>query len=458
MRSASEQTTFPDRSIRYNYYDYATRRWVANDSDFIQSGWDVFTDRSGYGTLDVNPRDGIPYISAHHGTPIHPVVAREMGHGSGLFEYCEGPGGYLWSVTVVDTAGWVHAALIDDASRNRILHARMRTWCQWETPHGVAPPQPDPGFPCHHIVTSRVSHRVVLTWVFSEGEPAPGVYRETTDGGTTWLEPQELPWPPAFGGDTVPSYHITGLFPYYDRQDRFHIVTTVMPYVGGQGDITPVEIWHWCRENDPQWSRIVRVQCDPANIRCPVGYNTLLACRPSIGEDRAGGLHVCWEQFDTLNFEPGPPERLRADIWYARDNDDNGASWQDPVRLTVPDETSKRFPCIYDYAHEDTMRVLYLQDSVAGFFVQGEGNPSRNPVICQHVPITVGGVAERGTPDTQRFMSSATIVRGVLWVPEPNRHSGFEGKGYHSEIGGGDANRSCGAVCCRGRLGANRHG
>jgi len=398
IRSLDTGTAFPDRNIGYNYYDYSTRKWLGNDtSDFMNSGVNVFTQRSGFGSLDINPKDERSVLSAHMGTPLHLELAREVAPGSFVFEYSNSSptvNGYLWPVTVVDTAGWTHAVLIDEASRGRIFYARTRTWEQWDSARAVAAPQPEPMFPSHHIATSRVSHRVVLTWTFSEGAPDPGFYRETTDGGTTWQHPTELHWPPAFSGETVPSYHISGLFPYYDRHDRLHVVCPVMPYINGRGYIVPVEMWHWCRENSPQWSRIMRVDADSASITCPVGYNALLACRPSLGEDRNGGLHVCWEQFDTTNIEPGPPTYMRADIWWSEDNDDNGASWRAPVRLTVPDATSKRFPSIMDWMSEDTLRVLYLVDLVAGFHVQGEGHPTENPIVVQHVPLSVGGVSD----------------------------------------------------------------
>jgi hypothetical protein len=416
MRSRSDQTHFPDRNMGYNYYDYATRRWLANDTaDFMNSGRDIFTVRSGYGTLDIDPRTGQAVLSAHLGAPIHPDLAREIGHGSFLFEYASGSpvlDGYLWPVTVVDTAGWVHCALIDDASHDRLYHARMRTWGVWDPPLGIPAPRPDPMFPCHQLAASRVSHRVVVTWVHCDGERGPGFYRETTDGGTTWLDPLELSYPPAYSGDTLPAYGISGLFPFYDRDDRLHIVCPVMPWVGGRGYVTPIEIWHWCRENSPQWSKVVRV--GDGYLPAAIGYNALVGDRPSLGEDRGGGLHVCWEAFDTTNIEPGPPEYLRADIWWCEDNDDNGASWAEPVRITVPDSTSKRFPCIIDRMSEDTLRVLYLVDLVAGFAVQGEGDPTENPVVVQHVPVTVAGASVPGPLTSVRPGWLPSVARGEL--------------------------------------------
>jgi len=416
IRSLAEQTTFPDRNMGYNYYDYATRRWVGNDTDHMQSGTDVYTERSGFGTVDVDPSTGVAYVSAHHGVvSLKSSIAREVGHGSFLFEYCEGNEGYLWPVTALDSAGWVHAALIDDATHDEVYYSRMRTWCQWEQPQHAAGTMPDPEYPSHNISASKTSGHVAETWVLADGSvPHWAYYRESRDGGETWSLPQELPPPDAFEGDTSESFHL-GVFPYCDGQGRLHVVAEVLPVVDSVSSIVPAEIWHWCPENTPAWNEVARAGCDPENLGATVGYNATYAGRPSIGEDRLGGLHVCWEQFDSLNIEPGPPEYLRADIWYCRDNRDNGASWQDPVRITVPDQTSKRFPCIYDYAHEDTMRVLYLVDVVAGFFVQGEGHPTRNPVICQHIPIEVGGVEEKAEGGGMR---AEPLMPTVLRVPD----------------------------------------
>ncbi|MEO0080987.1 MAG: hypothetical protein ABIL25_01685 [candidate division WOR-3 bacterium] len=421
IRSRDTLSAFPDRNTGYNYYDYATRRWLGNDTlDFMNSGTDAFATRAGFGTLDVDPRSWQAVISAHTGIPLRPVLGREVGHGSFVFEYAGGSPkleGFSRPVTVVDTAGWIQAALFDDTG-GKVYHVRSRIWEQWDSARAIAAPEPDPGFPCHHIAASRVNHRVALTWVYTESVPSPGYYRETTDGGCTWPEPQELGWPPAFSGETLPSYHLSGLFPFYDREGRFHIVCAVMPCIRGQCFVAPTELWHWDRENLPQWTRIARAQADPLNLSAPVGFNALLACRPSMGEDRNGGLHVCWEQFDTANVEPGPPARLRADIWWCRDNLDRGASWQQPVRLTEPNTTSKRFPCVIDRMNEDTLRVLYLVDIVAGFFVYGEGPVTRNPLVVQHVPITAGAVAEeRYAQYAVRNTPGPTIVRGSLFLP-----------------------------------------
>src|SRR5512143_2623126 len=49
-------TAFPDRNMRYNFYTDSISAWNWNDPDFMQSGVNVFAERTGYGCLaaDVN--------------------------------------------------------------------------------------------------------------------------------------------------------------------------------------------------------------------------------------------------------------------------------------------------------------------------------------------------------------------------------------------------------------------
>ena len=48
-------TTFPDRNMRYNFYDSDWGQWNWIDPDFMQSGVSVFDRRSGYGNVDAAP-------------------------------------------------------------------------------------------------------------------------------------------------------------------------------------------------------------------------------------------------------------------------------------------------------------------------------------------------------------------------------------------------------------------
>jgi len=156
---------------------------------------------------------------------------------------------------------------------------------------------------------------------------------QSTDGGLTWDSASELVPPDAYGGDTLTSYGRQSLFPFYDRHDRFHAVANLVPVVNNTALVVPSQIWHYCPDNAPQWSRIHVAGCDPAHMNGSVVDYETYACRPTISEDRAGGLYVVWEQFDSVNVEP-TTSRLRADIFLAQDSGDNGASWQSSVRIT----------------------------------------------------------------------------------------------------------------------------
>jgi hypothetical protein len=392
MKSASDQTTFPDRNMGYNFYDYAAGVWNWIDPDYMQSGVNTFTERCGYGNIDADPATGVAIIPAHLHTPLTPDVARDMAPGAGLFEYCTGTPtmtSYLWPPLSVGQGGEIHVACIDDASRNMLFYSKVDPWCTWADPVGMAAPQPDPEFSDQNIAASKVSEKVCVTWVHSPAgatTPRPGFYRISTDAGATWAAAAELPWPSAYGGDTATSYHITSLFPYYDRNDGLHIVAGVMPFVGTQGMIIPAQIWHWSPDNTPNWHHIITAECDPANLQAAVGYNALYACRPSLGEDGGGRLWVAWEQFDSSNVEPGPPEVLRADIFVAS-SADNGQTWDAPVKLTEGGAGSRRFPSIIDLAvtmptAEEKLAVVYEIDEIAGMFVMGENIATNNPMLC----------------------------------------------------------------------------
>ncbi|OYD16559.1 hypothetical protein CH330_02480 [candidate division WOR-3 bacterium JGI_Cruoil_03_51_56] len=395
-------TTFPDRRMRYNFYDYGAGEWNWIDPDHMQSGVNVETDRSGYGSLDADSA-GLAIVSCHtDAIPICPSVARDMAPGAGIFEYCNGSpvmDGYLWPPIAVGQNQTIHCHCIDDASRGMVFYSHVTPWCTWSDPVGIASPQPDPGFPDQNIAASKASNKVCLTWVPETG-PTPAFYRISNDGGENWENPEELLCPPAYSGDTIASFHITSLFPFYDQYDKLHIVASVMPYVGGQGYIIPAQIWHWSPDNTPNWTHITTATCDPTHLQAAVGYNALYASRPSLGEDGEGNLFVAWEQFDSSNVEPGPPEVLRADI-FMTGSGNHGQEWGEPVKLTEGGTGSHRFPSIIDMAVDDTLAVIYEIDLHAGFFVQQEGPATPNPIIVQKVstddiPHPGGGGIEQG--------------------------------------------------------------
>ncbi len=418
MFSATENP-WADRNMRYNFYDYTAGEWNWVDPDFMASGVGVYTVRSGFGHLDADPVEGVAMFTAHitgSSGNLIPALGKDMAPGTGIFDFCRGEpncDAYLWPTISIDGQQVVHCALIDDATRDQLYYTRVQTWCNWESPVSVVGSQPDPMFPDHNIAASKLSQKLCVTWVYSEGSPYyPAYYRISTDGGTTWEDPTELPPPPAYSGDTIASFHITSLFPWYDEEDRLHIVAGIIPSIRDTLYIIPAEIWHWCPDNTPQWSKVHRAGCDPMNLQAGVGYNAAYACRPSIGQDRDGNLYVAWEQFDSSNVEP-VNSVLRADI-FAAASTDGGNTWLSAVKLTQAGTSSCRFPCVadkmVDMGGARYMPVLYEIDQQAGFVVQGQGNSTNNPFVVQWVPVeSLGvpyGIAEGSRTPTRLELSA----------------------------------------------------
>ena len=380
-------TSFPDRNMRYNYYDYAAGAWNWIDPDYMTSGVNVFTDRSGYGNLQADPATGSAIAGSHQGSgTLSAVFARDFEAGAGFFEYSTIPGGHVWPAAVVGQNGYIHVGALNDPGRASLDYIRSTTWDDWDSPVSLVGLTSAIQAPA----ASKVSDNVCMAWVPPAEAPGNGRYRISTDAGTTWGTEQILAPPPAFGGDTSAGFWIVGFSPFYDKFDKLHIVGSVTPYLGGTGYVAPAGIWHWCPDNSPAWT-MVGLMSD-ADLQAAVGYNAVAACRPSLGEDANGGLYVVWEQFDPANVEPGPPERLRADIYYAQDNGDHGQTWQAPVKITDTDETTKRFPSIIDLLPGDTLVVRYIQDLKAGFFIQGENVATNNPIIVHK--ISTAGIGE----------------------------------------------------------------
>ena len=72
-------TSFPDRNMRYNFYDINGGTWSWIDPDFMASGVNVFTERSGYGSLDADPATGVAFVTSHQGSAsLYPWLARDM--------------------------------------------------------------------------------------------------------------------------------------------------------------------------------------------------------------------------------------------------------------------------------------------------------------------------------------------------------------------------------------------
>ncbi|MBN2465092.1 T9SS type A sorting domain-containing protein, partial [candidate division WOR-3 bacterium] len=69
-------------------------------------------------------------------------------------------------------------------------------------------------------------------------------------------------------------------------------------------------------------------------------------------------------------------------------------------KITDAGTHSMRFPAIVDMAIDggsdlDTVCIMYLDDSIAGFFLYSEGAASPNPVVVHKIPALGGAVAEQ---------------------------------------------------------------
>jgi len=398
--TATSGTTFDDRNMRYNYYDFATRTWNWIDPDYMQSGVNVFTHRAGYGNIDYDPTTGAAIVGCHYtGTGgVTPKVAKDAAPGAGIFDYADGE-------PVLGVCQWPPIAVGQDGSINIfpitsgyvMSYSHIAPWPTYSAP--ITPIDPSPGFPTHNVAASKVSRKVCLTWEISTDVPEDAYMQTSDDGGTNWTSATQLPTPAAYGGDTVTCFHITSLSPFYDNNDKLHIVANVSPQVNDTVYIIPSQIWHYCPDNNPQWDRVHIAGCAPENLQAAVGYNATYACRPSMGQDDDGHLFVAWEQFDSANVEP-ITSRLRSDIFIAGSGD-NGLTWAPAVKLTEAGTHSMRFPSIVDLAVEgdpDTIFVIYEDDEISGFFVQSEGAATNNAVVVQKIPsdsVIPPGVAER---------------------------------------------------------------
>jgi hypothetical protein len=390
MFSADPGSSWPDRSMRYNFYDKSAGAWNFIDpTNYMNSGVNVYSMRNGYGALDVNPATGCAYVSAHRGVTgdMTPMVARDAAPGAGIFEVCDGAAsayGYQWPVISIGLNEKVHVGCYDMGTQDMVYYTSIDPWCTWATPTDMT--DNEPLFQDHYIAASKTSDKVIESWVGTAAIPYTYHYRLSTDGGANW-DPEIVLDPPLTftpGSETIPSFHLAGNSIMWDDADDYHLTVLIMPVVAGTGYVIPCELWHYSPANTPPWNLIARLSSD--TLSAPVGYNVLYAGRPSLGLDTDGNLFCVWEKFDSLNFEP-TTSLLRAVIM-ASASADNGLTWSAPVQLTQPDGTSHRFPAIARTV-DDYLHIVYEQDLMAGFWVQSEGVSTNNPYLYLKVPRTL---------------------------------------------------------------------
>jgi hypothetical protein len=311
---------------------------------------------------------------------IRPVVARDAAPGAGIFEYSDGPLGFGWPLIAVgpDSAPYNIAML--DSGGHLLSRTRMATWGIWDSVSDVADSGNQPMFETHNIASSPVSNKVCITWVRTDTSPMPGYYRTSGDGGANWDSVRQLDWPAAYGGDTVASFHLSSFYPFYDKEDKLHILAAVHPIVNDTSYIMPAGIWHWCPDYNPNWHLLRRAGCAPEHLGAPVGYNALYACRPSGCYADQGWLFAVWEEFDSSNVDP-QTNLLRAGVRVCRF--DSGWAYGSTL-ITSPGPYSCRFPGVCGYADESLL-VTYEIDQCAGFSPVGQGPCTHNPMAAQQL-------------------------------------------------------------------------
>ncbi|MBM3323890.1 hypothetical protein FJY69_10490 [candidate division WOR-3 bacterium] len=384
-------STWPDRTIRYNYFDRTTGTWNWNDPDFMASGINSQTRRTGYGSLELNPADGAALVACHYsagGMPptFVPIVARDAAPGGGIFSYCDGAPdleGFFLPVVAVTADGTTHLFIIKFAVSDNLFYARGTTWCDWETPSGWI----QTGAFGHNLVASHVSNKLMATWMSGRNAEMALHYRRSVDAGENWGPVTTLVPPDAFLGDTGTVCAI-GAGLVMDRGDNPLLVTTLVPLIGDSAYSNPAEIWLYDFGSET-WSRIHRAGSH--NLAGGFGANAAICGRPSIGQNPENGrLYVVWEQFDSLNVEPST-DLLRADVFLSCSDD--GLFWTEPFKLTPTDETSKRFPVVARNCAGDSAAIFFEQDVIAGFNSDDVGQVSNNPICVWRGHGT--GIAER---------------------------------------------------------------
>jgi hypothetical protein len=366
-----------DRNLGYNYYDFNTRQW-----NWPATGMNIYTQRSGFGNLDYDPITGVAVAITTQITGL--VAAKDTAPGAGIFSYCVGPTGYSDAVISVSNNQAIHCAMVNTMYNDSVFYARVQPWCSWSTPINICGSAPQPGNHTQAIAASKISNKVLIVWqCLDDPYPQRAFYHISNDGGINWQPTVQLPYPPVQGM----TFTISSLFTMFDNLDNFHIVASL----SDTGVTVPAAIWHFCPINNPQWNLIYHYA--PETLAAPIGFNALHATRPSIVQSPITNnyLYVSWEQFDSLNYEP-TTGLARADIWIA-ESPNNGLTWQNQQRITIPNTTSKRYPCVGG-VFADTLVVSYLIDSIAGGESFSQGRTTRNPVVCHFILRPYAGIEQ----------------------------------------------------------------
>lgn len=411
-------SNWPDRTMKYNYLDRATGEWNWMDpNDYMLSGLNSQNRRTGYGTMEIDPTDGAALIAAHYslgGMPPQwcPVVARDVAPGGGIFDWCVGEPNlvnHFLPVVAVSPGGIIHLLHIQFATSDNLFYSRSTSWCNWDGPQGWQ----QSGAYGHNLCASHQSGAVVASWLRGSGSEAALFVRMSTDAGASWATPTELVPPSVYGGDTVTACG-QGANVLFDRNDDWLLATVLVPVVAETARSNPAEIWVF-KSAGASWHRVRR-----AGARTPagsLGSNATFCGRPSLGQNPVTGrFWITWEEFDSLDVEPSTG-LLRAEVWCAWSDD--GAAWSEPVRLTSPDGTSKRFPVLARDCTDDSLAVFYVQDLIAGFNSDSVGAVSNNPVCVWRGALA--GIAEAASSGPHIRLAGPGVARAGVALTVPNR-------------------------------------
>lgn len=366
------------RNTRYNFYDFSSRTWNWVD------GVTAYSITTGFGGMDYDPITGNVVICAH-GTPtggvLSPQVARDVSPGAGLFEYSAPTFSSLWPPVGVTNNQMIHIAPISNdaaALRDTLYYIRMTAWGNWSAPLLIHDATAIPNFPNQNITASKTSNKVAVLWQCSEDARSRAFYRMSTDGGANWGAQTQIPFPPVVAPMTIPEYGISSLYGIFDNSDNLRIVASV----SDTARTMPAQIWLYSPTLANPWTLVHNYSAE--TLTAPVGYNAIFATRPTLAQasGATGNFYVCWEQFDSLNYEPATT-LARADIHVA-ELTNNGATVSRKGRITAPNTTSKRFPSIGGI-RSDTIIVMYMVDSIAGSIVQGQGPLTVNPMVVHRL-------------------------------------------------------------------------
>lgn len=228
-------------------------------------------------------------------------------------------------------------------------------------------------FPAYGLSASKHTGRFCFLWSGFQGSDRGTLYlKESPNNGANWFGTVSL-------SASVPTARNRCMLAGAAVYDSISLHVVAGFFDGRHPGRSA--LWHYSKYDSPPWHIVHEYSLPESTL---IGDNALAACRPSIGHNPAtDDYFVVWEQFDALNVDPSTG-LSRADIWASRSTD-LGRSWGPPVRLTGPDQTSKRFPYLAE-AVDDTLHIICFADHAAGFWERSQGPQTLNEVLHIRMP------------------------------------------------------------------------